>query len=789
MGWKRLIYKHGPGSGLSYYCVRVDGLWCDVWFGAAGDTGTVISRQYSTVDDAEALVATRISEKRNDGFAEVSISQGADSVIPALGPPKDKLTAARKEANRGVLSAKLCEVVTNASPGKVGDLLEKGADANARDAGGLPAFHLCIRNVRTGLMPPGDAKAFIEHGVDVDLRDEDGTTALHRAVRAATSEEERKLLTTEGTKWFPLLEGCIVERLLDAGADANATDDAGRTPLHTWASAGWTNEHMLPELLRAGARLELRDVDGRTPLLHAEPGSREELVDAEERVLRLLDAGAAPLVKDHSGRSLESVCETIAKSWNGFSRVRERLGAKAGAEAEFQQLLKSLTLREPDRPTGGLSNAVSTGELAWVARYLEDGAEPEGPWRDGFYPVEVAKKNGDDAMLHLLLKAGATDRPSTVNVERKRRYERAREARRRARAVRKRGRDARAKERAANIERCLELAATDSIAMASVGVGRERAFTHACGNGLGSLVDLFLDAGIDANGVSVRALAKPLLFAVHARDEAMVEKLLAAGADPNFADAMGERQILSRAAYQGELSMVRLLVEAGADPLAAKTNFPINFANGPQRNAIRRLLRDSCAEKLKKSKRHPVLFKKRKRMYDAGALVDLEEYDAYYPEACIAFVEADLDSLRDAVMESGQAKEWRSRLTKGPVPAVAQGAFLFSTRASPRWCIVGLAAAPYYRVDGLLAVAEAYGWRCAKSLRTGFHDRQNELRGPWEDRAKGSGEAWLSREKLWVPPFYVEGEGQYDRGDVHRLCFKGITADDIVRVDHLTWKF
>ncbi|MFO0694071.1 MAG: ankyrin repeat domain-containing protein [Polyangiales bacterium] len=79
----------------------------------------------------------------------------------------------------------------------------------------------------------------------LDDRDEEGLTALHRAAMRSLSE---------------------VERLLAAGAGVNVrSEPEGATPLH-FACASHRVEIVGP-LLRAGARVDLSDYEGATPLL------------------------------------------------------------------------------------------------------------------------------------------------------------------------------------------------------------------------------------------------------------------------------------------------------------------------------------------------------------------------------------------------------------------------------------------------------------------------------------------------------------------------------------------
>lgn len=67
--------------------------------------------------------------------------------------------------------------------------------------------------------------------------------------------------------------GAKVRVLLDHGADPNARDCGGRTPLHLLAARG-TGRDAIRALARAGADLELRDKAGHTPLDYARRAQR-----------------------------------------------------------------------------------------------------------------------------------------------------------------------------------------------------------------------------------------------------------------------------------------------------------------------------------------------------------------------------------------------------------------------------------------------------------------------------------------------------------------------------------
>ena len=442
-----------------------------------------------------------------------------------------------------------------------------------------------------------------------------------------------------------------------------------------WAAAGWIDEFMLPALLQGGGQLEARDATGHTPLLSIQPFDHGEVAAAKERAMRLLDAGANPRAEADDGRTLALLCQSVEKRGRpALSRVKARLAkmgtsAKEELEEEFRQLLEGLTLRQPDSlPIGGLSTAVSTGDLDWVQRYLDDGAEPEGPWRDGFFPVEIAKACGDDAMLKLLMDAGATNRPATLDEERARLIEERRKTRARRRASRMRSQEAGAGERARE-HRTLPSDRGHRPAEDGVGYCHERTSVYA----------------------RLRQWARSSRGSLP-RSGRGCERCVGTGVGqaPSFrsaCDGRGHGREASRRRGRSELrergrkapdtgrgsASGRAFVGAtpcgrGRRSLAASVNHPINFANGPQRNAIRRLLRDVRRPKLEKSKRRPVLYKKRKRMYDAASLVGMAEYDGYYPQGCIAFVEADMAPFETPSWNRGRRPSGIRHSTRAPCP-------------------------------------------------------------------------------------------------------------------------
>ena len=124
-------------------------------------------------------------------------------------------------------------------------LLANKAGPGLRNKRGQTALHIAAANFHAAIV--GDLLA---SGAEADLRDADGKTAL--------------LLVANSESFVP---DDIMNLLLSKGADLNALDPEGNSPLITAAKAG-----SLPGveyLLGKGARTDLKNKDGMTALMYA----------------------------------------------------------------------------------------------------------------------------------------------------------------------------------------------------------------------------------------------------------------------------------------------------------------------------------------------------------------------------------------------------------------------------------------------------------------------------------------------------------------------------------------
>jgi ankyrin repeat protein len=143
-------------------------------------------------------------------------------------------------------------------PEVVDVLVAHGADINARDHYDLTPIFLA-QHVEV-------AKELVAKGAVLTGVARDGRTPLHFATKG------------------PLVNDEFIAYLLQQHLDPNARDQQGRTPLH-WAATG-SNPGIITALIAGGAKVNIRDNGGNTPLALAQ---QAKLDDA---VLELQQAGA-----------------------------------------------------------------------------------------------------------------------------------------------------------------------------------------------------------------------------------------------------------------------------------------------------------------------------------------------------------------------------------------------------------------------------------------------------------------------------------------------------------------
>lgn len=227
----------------------------------------------------------------------------------------------------------------------------------------------------------------IASGGDIDAADPTTSrNALHWAANEGKTEAIAVLLeagadvnATERTGMTPLTlaskEGRVeaVAALLAAGADANVRDQIGGSPL-LWA-AGLGSSATVAELLKAKAEVNVADVNGLTPLLWATSIGRDP-----ESVALLLEAGADP----EQGERIVGDTPTIRAARNASPRALELLIAR-GVDLKRSNL----------RGITPLMSAAGGGGAEQVRMLLAAGADPKSTDQRGWTALDHAINRSD----------------------------------------------------------------------------------------------------------------------------------------------------------------------------------------------------------------------------------------------------------------------------------------------------------------------------------------------------------------------------------------------------------
>ena len=215
-------------------------------------------------------------------------------------------------------------ILYNHNPDVVDLLLDRGDDVNASwslfDLGITP-LHVAVMTLRTEVVA-----TLLNRGADVNAVDNEGHTPLfllfpHSRDRLGSIAHELEHFYDEDADER---RRSIAMLLLRNGADLNATDSRGYTPLHM--ATAWINQDpqfvlVVQEMLDRGANVNATDRRGNTPLHWATAGINRDpqfVVVVEE----MLDRGANVEARNDAGRT---VCETTFVPLPEALHIRRRL--------------------------------------------------------------------------------------------------------------------------------------------------------------------------------------------------------------------------------------------------------------------------------------------------------------------------------------------------------------------------------------------------------------------------------------------------------------------------------
>lgn len=302
-------------------------------------------------------------------------------------------------------------------------LIRDGADINERIDGGMPLLTVAaLKDACSSI------RVLLKAGADVNAADSEGMTALSSAVLEHNVKAVKILLSAPGidleakdsisgstallfAALYDYADICIL--LVEAGADMNATNVMGRTPLSsTIATQAQTDGKAADFLIRAGADLAIPDKEGRTALSLAAECGKTGIVT------RLLDAGADSRYKDRKGMYAFSwaVCgghaDTLAVFMERNLFPEEELG-KALTEAGFRGFADStdvlIRMSEPAETAAYFAlMGACVQDCADAARIcLQYPCDVNMPSEFGMTPLMLACYCGSMAVAQLLVAHGA----------------------------------------------------------------------------------------------------------------------------------------------------------------------------------------------------------------------------------------------------------------------------------------------------------------------------------------------------------------------------------------------
>ncbi len=261
-------------------------------------------------------------------------------------------------------------------------------------------------------------KRLLEHGADVAASDRDGFTPLHRAARSGRSQAAIAILQHAISRSSQLVAQILAARsrpygksALHCAAEGDTADLIDILKLHgveieqrTWLEASTAlhiaalndRANVVRALIAAGAERNARDALGSTPLGGA---AKEGNVAA---LTALLDSGADPNAPGYSGAA---VVPSMADHLPGGSAL-----ASAAAHGKVE-IARILLARGADINHRGRFDTTALHQAAGAKAYssdmisllLEKGADPKCVDSRGFTPIHIAAMTGAPETVDNLL--------------------------------------------------------------------------------------------------------------------------------------------------------------------------------------------------------------------------------------------------------------------------------------------------------------------------------------------------------------------------------------------------
>ena len=269
---------------------------------------------------------------------------------------------------------------------KVRSLIQAGADLNARHTGeGVTPLIAAVQYGHTAIV-----EELIKAKADLNRKDElNQSTPLMWAVRKSESEEGK--ITAPIEKKYD-----IAKLLIQSGADIHIKNRWGSTALQWAADSG--NLLMVQTLIDRGADVNAGDDAGLTPLMVAANYEGETYL---KMVQALIKAGAKVNAQDELG-----VTALMKAAMNHFKPDTVRFLLRSGAEID-SKTKEGYT---------ALMLACKMARTEIVKFLIGSGADLQARTKNGESVITIAKQAGYDDVIAILKKEGAREETRSTSM-------------------------------------------------------------------------------------------------------------------------------------------------------------------------------------------------------------------------------------------------------------------------------------------------------------------------------------------------------------------------------------
>lgn len=297
-----------------------------------------------------------------------------------------------------------------------GLLIKHGADATVKlDNGTNVLMMACERGLESVV---GDIIATKQ--VDINARTTEGLTALSIAIKNGYLSIAKKL-HCEGAKPSNLLEAALLsdtnaaEDLIKRGENTEIKDKDGKTPLLIAYES--ENYAMASFLLSKGADINARDNYGLTPVISAARSNNGALmslaIDSKADIMAKDINGITPLMYTIFSSNEDAVEELLrynpqaANSIDNNAATPLVIAVSRGNGRAAQKLIMSGAHINSNKSRRALNVAIGSGNLAIAQLLLDKGARVNARDISGTAPIITAASRNDAEAVKFLIRNGA----------------------------------------------------------------------------------------------------------------------------------------------------------------------------------------------------------------------------------------------------------------------------------------------------------------------------------------------------------------------------------------------